>query len=106
MRTRDDLAALAHDALRTLGVPDSALAEDGPVLRARSPLVDAELFSVRATAPDEVASASRLARCSERRKPTRCRSPSREAACAWYVTRSLHTGRLLPQVAGGGFAYG
>lgn len=54
MRTRDDLAALAHDALRTLGVPDSALAEDGPVLRARSPLVDAELFGVRAAEPDEV----------------------------------------------------
>lgn len=54
MRTRDDLATIAHDALRTLGVPDSALAEDGPVLRARSPLVDAELFGVRATAPDEV----------------------------------------------------
>ena len=59
MRTRDDLAALAHDALRTLGVPDSALAEDGPVLRARSPLVDAELFSVRATAPEEVRARTR-----------------------------------------------
>ncbi|MGM0384908.1 MAG: L-piperidine-6-carboxylate dehydrogenase [Actinomycetota bacterium] len=55
MRTRDELVTLAQDALRTLGVPDSALGPSGTTLRARSPLVDAELFDVRATSPDEVA---------------------------------------------------
>ncbi len=56
MRTREDLVALARDALRTLGVPDDVVASRGEaVLMARSPLVDAELFGVHATADVDAA---------------------------------------------------
>ncbi|NLI18281.1 MAG: aldehyde dehydrogenase family protein [Actinomycetales bacterium] len=80
MKTTDDLTALAHDALATLGVPAEVL-DDGPsALMARSPLTGGTLLGVRSADADAV---------------ERAIADAHEAFLAWRVTPAPVRGQLV-----------